>query len=553
MPTSRTAVLRVAVWQLESGHADDPALLSEASQTANASFDSELADRLARAAIDAGGGFAASLALGRARHVAGRYREADEVLAPLAQQATTDQQRADIAIARYLALTGDGGMRHEYAAMLRDAEVAITDPALRAFVRVHRAILLSLAGDLDEAISLVAGGEELNEQSAVRAVPALGGALTSIGKMDQAVEHCQLMLEPALRLRQDDELHTDAPFWVVSTQFLALIAGGRLHEAEQLRSGVEAVVSTEYTTRPDVEGHLAFGRGLVALRRGHVRTARRDLGTTVDRLRATPQNPLVFPLAHLTEACALAGDGDGAAAACAEADECVDRARTFEAAVRRARAWAAFGRGQRAIAAEKAANAAVWSGAHRQLTEELLAWHDALRFGAGREAATKIVECAPGVEGRLAPSFAAHATAYLADDAEALEVAAAGLEELGAGLLAAEVYAQSSDVYRDHGLQARMQRARTRAQVLASGCEDPHSPILSGLQEPDSLTAREREIVSLAAEGLRTNEIAERLYVAIRTVEGHLHRAYVKLGVSNRKELVRALGTSTVPVRNRTS
>jgi DNA-binding CsgD family transcriptional regulator len=540
--TSRTSLLRVAAWQLESGQADDPALLSEGAQIANASFDSGLAQRLARAAIDAGGGFAASLALGKALHVAGRYREAEEVLAPLEQQATTDQERANVAIARYLALTGDGGMRLEYAPVLRHAELAINDPALRAFVRVHRAILLSLAGQMDDAIALVAGdgSEELDEASAVRAVPALGAAWTSIGEMDKAVDLAQRMLEPALR--RSDEL-PEAPFWVFATQFLALIAAGRLDEAELLRSSVEAVVSTQYTTRPDVEGHLALTRGIVALGRGQVATARRELRTAVDNLRTAGQNPLAFPLGHLTEACALAGDPGGASAASTEADECVARARTFEGFVRRVRAWAAFARGQRAIAAELAVDAATWCDQHRQITAGLVAWHDALRFGAGQESAKRVVARAPELEGRLAPCLAAHAAALSAKDPEALEAAAAGFEELGTNLLAAEAFAEASDVFRDRGLRGRTQRARARAQGLAEACEGARSPILVDLGRPTALTAREGEVASLAAEGLHANEIAERLYVSTRTVEGHLHRAYVKLGVSNRRELKRALRT----------
>jgi DNA-binding NarL/FixJ family response regulator len=54
---------------------------------------------------------------------------------------------------------------------------------------------------------------------------------------------------------------------------------------------------------------------------------------------------------------------------------------------------------------------------------------------------------------------------------------------------------------------------------------------------PLPLTEREREIVTLAARGLSNREIADRLAVSVRTVEGHLYRAGNKLGVSDRKEL----------------
>jgi DNA-binding CsgD family transcriptional regulator len=55
------------------------------------------------------------------------------------------------------------------------------------------------------------------------------------------------------------------------------------------------------------------------------------------------------------------------------------------------------------------------------------------------------------------------------------------------------------------------------------------------------LTAREREIAALAAGGLTSREVAERLVVSVRTVDNHLQRVYRKLGVSRRGELSRLL------------
>lgn len=58
---------------------------------------------------------------------------------------------------------------------------------------------------------------------------------------------------------------------------------------------------------------------------------------------------------------------------------------------------------------------------------------------------------------------------------------------------------------------------------------------------PDGLTTRESECVRLAGQGLEDKEIAARLRISPRTVGNHLHRAYAKLGVSDRKLAARRL------------
>jgi DNA-binding CsgD family transcriptional regulator len=51
------------------------------------------------------------------------------------------------------------------------------------------------------------------------------------------------------------------------------------------------------------------------------------------------------------------------------------------------------------------------------------------------------------------------------------------------------------------------------------------------------LTPREREIVTLISEGLSTREIADRLSLSVRTVEGHIYRAMARTGMASRDEL----------------
>ena len=70
--------------------------------------------------------------------------------------------------------------------------------------------------------------------------------------------------------------------------------------------------------------------------------------------------------------------------------------------------------------------------------------------------------------------------------------------------------------------------------------------LLSGLE---ALTASERRIAELAAEGLTNREIAQTLFVTARTVEGHLTNVFNKLDVNARTDLPAALAAPTQAAR----
>ncbi|MFQ6101848.1 MAG: response regulator [Anaerolineae bacterium] len=65
---------------------------------------------------------------------------------------------------------------------------------------------------------------------------------------------------------------------------------------------------------------------------------------------------------------------------------------------------------------------------------------------------------------------------------------------------------------------------------------------LAGEGAPEELaqpvTNRELEVLRLAAQGLTNYDIAQRLYISVRTVEAHLTHVYSKLGVGSRTEAV---------------
>ena len=72
----------------------------------------------------------------------------------------------------------------------------------------------------------------------------------------------------------------------------------------------------------------------------------------------------------------------------------------------------------------------------------------------------------------------------------------------------------------------------------------PPQPAASG---PGQLSARERELVTLVAQGRTNAQIAAELYISIRTVSSHLDRIRDKTGCRRRADLTRlALSTGLV-------
>ena len=93
------------------------------------------------------------------------------------------------------------------------------------------------------------------------------------------------------------------------------------------------------------------------------------------------------------------------------------------------------------------------------------------------------------------------------------------------------------------GMGADAFAERARRELFASG-ETVRKRTIEAI---DVLTAQERQIARLCAEGHTNPEIGGQLFISPRTVEYHLSKMYSKLGVSSRRELSEALRTSGEP------
>lgn len=87
------------------------------------------------------------------------------------------------------------------------------------------------------------------------------------------------------------------------------------------------------------------------------------------------------------------------------------------------------------------------------------------------------------------------------------------------------------DMFTRFGAQAYAERARR--ELIAVGEKVRRQPTTSG----DELTAQESQIAHLAADGFTNQEIGAQLFISAHTVEWHLRKVFVKLGVTSRRQL----------------
>ena len=82
--------------------------------------------------------------------------------------------------------------------------------------------------------------------------------------------------------------------------------------------------------------------------------------------------------------------------------------------------------------------------------------------------------------------------------------------------------------------QGVLEPRASRAVLVAAGHGEPRAPSGKRLQHPGGLTRREVDVLRLAARGLTTRQIADRLYISPKTADHHIQHIYGKIGASTR-------------------
>lgn len=533
--------MRLASWQLDSGGSPDDEMLIDAAEHANSVFAYAQARRLAAAALDHGADVRATVVLARALIGMGAFGEAADRLGLVEDEAHADPRalvRQEYLDGRVFALFHGMGDSEGAAAVLDRFRDACTDPHSRRIQATKRAKLALEHGSMRQAAQgamPVAEDPDALDLARVLAAEVAGEAFAYLGDSASARRAQGTLREMA---DSGSRYAHRAARSVGLQQVLCLHQEGSLADAERI---TEENYRRWIPSYDDVTlGWTLFTLGVVRIARGRPASALRALRESAALLQGADfDGQLAWVVVAIARAEAMLGNGPAARVL-------MERAGRLPLSAARARARADF------VLAEVQVRAASGdaTGAVRTALESVVDFpeqpvhrarilHAALVLGAPASTVTPLLEAAAGeCTARQPRLFAEHAAALAVGDVAALERLSTAFEDFGMALEAAELAMEAARI---RGTGPAAERARARATRLAAECEGAIVHGLAAAREVSQLTRREREVARLAADGLSSPDIADRLVLSVRTVESHLYQVFAKLGVRRREEVAEAL------------
>jgi DNA-binding CsgD family transcriptional regulator len=423
--------------------------------------------------------------------------------------------------------------------LLAEAERSIAERPWREGIAGMRGRFLAHAGQYTEALQLLdrlLEGPPAFEPTEAAALTSRALAASAHGRLAAAAADVRRARMLASRWREEVPWLGDM---VEVAGYLSQALGGDLVGATETATRLHRTAA-EHTDYPFSHVVWCTLRGQAARLGGQVRDALRWLREGSGQSGKDQPTALAsLSAAELAHAAALARDHELAERALADAQA---RRRSsqaiFDPWVDIAATWVSAVKGSTGQAVEQALAGARRARETGALAYEPIALHDAVRLGAARLVVDRLVKLATQAEGQLIELYAAHALAATRPDGQALDQVASSFAAAGANLHAAEAAAQAAAAHRRAGRQTSARAAAASSARWLEACQGAWTPALGTLEAP-RLTPRELQIAKLASRGLRNREIADRLGVAVRTVDNHLHQAYSKLGIGSREDLGR--------------
>lgn len=294
------------------------------------------------------------------------------------------------------------------------------------------------------------------------------------------------------------------------------------------------------TTRvwPAQDAFLHAMLGLVQLARGALGSACSAFQDSTSAMsHGFPPGWSMLVSAWFAQAEGARGNGAAAAAALRRSEEAYGpQVAVFLPELELARCWERACLGQTSAAQAHAVRAAQIARQSGMYAVEMRALHTAVRLD-DRSQAERLAELALTLNTPMAEAVAEHARGLADQNGDLLDAAARRFADLGALALAADAAAQAAREHAGMRHRDKETKSSTRAHGLARQ-GGIRTPAVNAAALPLPITAREREIANLVAAGLSNRQIADRLVVSVRTVEGHVYRIFAKLGIDDRDQLI---------------
>lgn len=529
--------LRIAMWRLDAGRPSDPELLIRSADLARRAHDHRTAERLASAAIGAGATDAsAHLMHGDLLWSLGRGEEALAALAnaEAAARATQHPGAALAAIAAKRAeIYGGDPLGSERGIRLLE-EIGRALPEQRPMLLISKATLVLHLLRAEEALALVDEAEAgLGDSPVERAIVSLARAMP-LSQMQRSAE-ALAEAETAVAYAGTEGAHIPKRRAQVPYAY-ALIESDHYDDAR--RTTIEMLHDAIRNDDELTARHAEFLMGRQFWAVGRLDTAARWFRDSLSGAELRGPASLRGPsLGFLTVIACMQGDLARARELRGRFDAGYDREDTLTAL---SDAWLARTEGDAETAATillTRVEEVLPRGAFNVAASFL---HTLARIGPRPRVADAAERLAELERRTGAPEIglrARHARAEAAADAAGLRSVGEEWERLGGLLFAAEAFASAGQAARADGRGREASADLQRAGALGAACEGARTPLLTFTDGTEPLTPREREIASLAAQGLSSNEIAQRLFLSPRTVNNHLQSTYTKLGIRGRHEL----------------
>ncbi len=530
--------IRLAELTLDSDESPELDLLVSAARDAIALTNVTLGERLARAAVNRGGGLVASELLARSLLWQGNSAEAEETLSAFDPDQMNELELVRWGLVRIANLhwsMGDAEGADEVLDLLCDR---VAHPGLKLVVAGVASASRLFENQLREAVELsklVLASPDASAAAVEWAVFGGALALALMGRGDEV----EAVADRGHQI--DDKVDGLLRYLTAFGEVRALVLGGDFDTAAKRSADIVRITSAGQ--------YLAWGManvlvGTVELGRGRFADTASRMEQTVAALTSESAASWSFPARLLLAQsyCALGRTDAGAKMVAELATRSGKHVAVFAPQLRVAESWLAAAEGNVSAAIELALDAARLASESQQTAIEMLALHDAVRFG-DQTCLDRLADLGTTTGGRLASTIAAHAAAVRDRDAVKLCEAARRFEHIGALLSAADASAQAAVAFEAADDRRRSMEAAAAATRLAAECGGIRTPALELAAHPLPLTVREREIANLVAAGLSNKEIADRLVVSVRTVEGHLYRACIKLDISDREDLAAMIRT----------